>query len=109
MSSGGEYIPVAPLECCGLCLGDKIHDKTNCEDLNFCSNNGICTLGACECFEGYAGALASFNTWESCVSLQCSQYQVCVLAGCGPMQALTAACGRAAARRPARYRGGARC
>ncbi|PNW87122.1 hypothetical protein CHLRE_02g110000v5 [Chlamydomonas reinhardtii] len=56
MSSGGEYIPVAPLECCGLCLGDKIHDKTNCEDLNFCSNNGICTLGACECFEGYAGA-----------------------------------------------------
>ncbi|KAG2449218.1 hypothetical protein HYH02_005965 [Chlamydomonas schloesseri] len=56
MTSGGEYIPVAPLECCGLCLGDKIHDKTNCEDLNFCSNNGICTLGACECFEGYAGA-----------------------------------------------------
>ncbi|KAG2499753.1 hypothetical protein HYH03_002685 [Edaphochlamys debaryana] len=55
MTSGGEYIPVAPLECCALCLGDKMHDKTNCEDLNFCSNNGICTLGACECFEGYAG------------------------------------------------------
>ncbi|PNH05569.1 E3 ubiquitin-protein ligase, partial [Tetrabaena socialis] len=55
VTSGGEYIPVAPLECCGICLGDKIHDKSNCEDLGFCSNNGICTLGACECFEGYGG------------------------------------------------------
>jgi hypothetical protein len=29
--------------------------STNCEDLSYCSNNGICTLGTCECFEGYAG------------------------------------------------------
>ncbi|KXZ49419.1 hypothetical protein GPECTOR_21g645 [Gonium pectorale] len=62
VTSGGEYIPVAPLECCGLCLGDKIHDRTNCEDLNFCSNNGICTLGACECFEGYGGSDCSVRT-----------------------------------------------
>ncbi len=53
---------MAPLECCGLCLGDKIHDKTNCEDLNYCSNNGICTLGACECFEGYTGPDCSVHS-----------------------------------------------
>lgn len=64
VTSGGEYIPVAPLECCGLCLGDKIHDKTNCEDLNFCSNNGICTLGACECFEGYCGPDCSVHSGD---------------------------------------------
>ncbi|GLI61083.1 hypothetical protein VaNZ11_003350 [Volvox africanus] len=55
-TAGGEYIPVAPLECCGVCLGNKIPDRANCADLNYCSNNGVCTLGACDCFEGFRGA-----------------------------------------------------
>ncbi|EFJ47058.1 hypothetical protein VOLCADRAFT_117996, partial [Volvox carteri f. nagariensis] len=56
VTAGGEYIPVAPLECCGVCLGGKMPDHANCADLDYCSNNGICTLGACDCFEGFRGA-----------------------------------------------------
>ncbi|GIL81288.1 hypothetical protein Vretimale_1161 [Volvox reticuliferus] len=54
-TAGGEYIPVAPLECCGVCLGNKIPNRANCADLNYCYNNGICTLGACDCFDGFRG------------------------------------------------------
>lgn len=40
VTRSGEYLPVAPLECCSLCMGDTIHDATNCEDLGFCNDNG---------------------------------------------------------------------
>ncbi|GAX77300.1 hypothetical protein CEUSTIGMA_g4746.t1 [Chlamydomonas eustigma] len=32
----GDYLPVAPLQCCGMCLGSKIHDTSDCADLNHC-------------------------------------------------------------------------
>ncbi|GLC41375.1 hypothetical protein PLESTF_000296800 [Pleodorina starrii] len=56
VTAGGEYIPMAPLECCGVCLGDKLPNPANCADLSYCSGNGICTLGACDCFDGFRGA-----------------------------------------------------
>lgn len=46
---------MAPLDCCGLCLDDD-PSAVGCEDLNFCSQNGVCSFGTCECFEGWGGA-----------------------------------------------------
>lgn len=52
----GEYVPVAPLECCGVCLSPRTRPDSQCADLQYCSGNGVCVLGACQCSAGYSGA-----------------------------------------------------
>ncbi len=52
----GEYLPVAPLQCCGMCLAPRPPaPRPDCTDLSRCSGHGVCELGACECFEGWGG------------------------------------------------------
>lgn len=52
----GDLLPVAPLECCQLCLADSPSSAAACRDLRLCSGAGLCVLGACQCFEGWGGA-----------------------------------------------------
>ena len=52
----GEFVPIGPAQCCKMCLSDTVHPIDSCDDLNFCSGNGICTLGSCQCRAGWAGA-----------------------------------------------------
>lgn len=49
----GDLVPIGPLECCGVCLGDTIHPASDCADLGYCSQHGVCFLGGCQCFLGW--------------------------------------------------------
>ncbi|CAL8464819.1 g4354 [Coccomyxa elongata] len=51
----GEFVPIGPAQCCKMCLSDTVHPIDSCDDLNFCSGHGICTLGSCQCRPGWAG------------------------------------------------------
>ncbi|KAG1676824.1 hypothetical protein FOA52_010333 [Chlamydomonas sp. UWO 241] len=53
---GGESLPIAPLECCSLCLGEKRLDPSTCLDLKRCNGHGLCELGACRCYEGWGAS-----------------------------------------------------
>lgn len=52
----GEFVPIAPANCCKVCLSERVHRMDTCTDLSFCHGRGVCVLGQCECFEGWAGA-----------------------------------------------------
>lgn len=56
MSPLGHLVPVGPAQCCKVCLSPAMHPMDQCDDLGQCSHNGVCNMGACECFEGWAGA-----------------------------------------------------
>ena len=56
VTQAGDLVPVAPLECCGVCLGDTIHTASDCRDLSYCHDHGMCMLGGCQCFHGWGGA-----------------------------------------------------
>lgn len=52
-TEGQLYVPVAPLACCGVCLGERLPDGGgDCSELALCSGNGICILGSCQCYAG---------------------------------------------------------
>jgi syndecan 1 len=36
-----------------VCLGDTIHPASDCADLGYCSQHGVCFLGGCQCFLGW--------------------------------------------------------
>eukprot|EP01026_Neomeris_dumetosa_P058458 TRINITY_DN5442_c0_g1_i7.p1 TRINITY_DN5442_c0_g1~~TRINITY_DN5442_c0_g1_i7.p1 ORF type:complete len:469 (-),score=67.79 TRINITY_DN5442_c0_g1_i7:549-1955(-) len=50
-----SFLPVAPVSCCGMCLGDKSIDLTDCSTYNYCSSNGNCVQGNCICDQGWTG------------------------------------------------------
>lgn len=54
--SDGHYVPMIEALCCKVCLGKKIHDMSKCADLNNCSNQGVCIMGACSCRAGFSGS-----------------------------------------------------
>lgn len=51
----GQSVPVAPADCCALCLSRHFHPMSQCDDLANCNKRGVCNLGACDCFQGWAG------------------------------------------------------
>ncbi|KAL6770310.1 hypothetical protein ACKKBG_A34460 [Auxenochlorella protothecoides x Auxenochlorella symbiontica] len=51
----GQSVPVAPADCCALCLSRHFHPMSQCDDLANCNERGVCNLGACDCFQGWAG------------------------------------------------------
>lgn len=55
----GQLLPVAPLQCCGLCVGELLPPGGGpdaCADLGRCSRHGVCMMGACQCYQGWGGA-----------------------------------------------------
>ena len=52
----GQFVPIAPAKCCGMCLSDTVRPIDECADLNMCSGHGMCVTGSCECSPGWGGA-----------------------------------------------------
>lgn len=50
-----QLVPIAPAHCCGVCVSERFHPMSSCDDLNNCSRRGVCNLGACDCFAGWMG------------------------------------------------------
>ena len=55
-------VPVTPVECCGMCLGEVVPPNGNCSRYNLCNGRGVCHSGFCECVDGYSGLDCSFRT-----------------------------------------------
>lgn len=49
-------VPVAPAQCCKMCIPAKVQPEGACAGLNNCNGQGYCHLGVCECFDGWTGA-----------------------------------------------------
>jgi len=56
MTRAGQFVPIAPANCCKMCLSDIVRPIDECADLNMCSGHGMCVTAACECMPGWSGA-----------------------------------------------------
>lgn len=65
LSHIGFLVPIAPAECCQLCLTGATHHMEACADLSNCRGRGVCVMGSCECMEGWTGSDCSqqVTTW----------------------------------------------
>ena len=64
MSPIGHVVPVAPAQCCGLCIGASMHPIDQCDDLSHCSNHGAPPPTAAarrRCCQGGDGCAAGGN------------------------------------------------
>ena len=52
----GQFVPIAPANCCKMCLSETVRPIDECADLNMCSGHGMCVTGSCECSPGWGGA-----------------------------------------------------
>ena len=52
----GHAVPIGPAQCCRPCLSPQPKPIDDCSALHNCGGHGVCALGRCECFEGWAGA-----------------------------------------------------
>jgi len=52
----GHAVPIGPAQCCKPCLSPQPKAIDDCSALHDCGGHGVCALGRCECFEGWAGA-----------------------------------------------------
>eukprot|EP00208_Stichococcus_sp_RCC1054_P005234 CAMPEP_0206139990 /NCGR_PEP_ID=MMETSP1473-20131121/7929_1 /ASSEMBLY_ACC=CAM_ASM_001109 /TAXON_ID=1461547 /ORGANISM="Stichococcus sp, Strain RCC1054" /LENGTH=623 /DNA_ID=CAMNT_0053533959 /DNA_START=71 /DNA_END=1944 /DNA_ORIENTATION=- len=58
MTIDAQYVPIAPANCCKLCLG-QLHKMSTCAVQDNCSGHGVCILGQCECLDNYRGSNCS--------------------------------------------------
>lgn len=50
-----QSVPIAPARCCGLCLSERFHPGSQCDELGACHGHGVCNMGACDCAAGWVG------------------------------------------------------
>lgn len=77
LSHIGFLVPIAPAECCQLCLTGATHHMEACADLSNCRGRGVCVMGSCECMEGWTGADCGQQVCLVCGGVWCLVLECC--------------------------------
>jgi len=93
VTRSGNFVPIAPNNCCQVCLGSQIKPSDDCSDLRLCSGHGRCSYGRCECFPGWGGADCSRSSRDRNSSVLDSwQLAVVIIGAAGILASLLILC-----------------